>query len=63
MIIDLDSHLRDSYVFDEIYKFEGPLAKFNPVRLGNGGGHKAKFIHSLDPISAHGRAAHSHPYI
>ena len=63
MIIDLDSHLRDSYVLDEIYKLEGPWAKLNPVRVGNGQGHTAKFIHSLDPISAHGRAAHSHPYI
>ncbi|MGH7769554.1 MAG: hypothetical protein ACREQP_19070, partial [Candidatus Binatia bacterium] len=63
MIIDLDSHLRDSYFLDEIYKLEGPWAKFTPVRLGDGKGHKMKFIHSLDPISAQGRAAHSHPYI
>jgi len=63
MIIDLDSHLRESYFLDEIYKLEGPWAKFTPVRVGEGQGHRRKFIHSLDPISAQGRAAHSHPYI
>ena len=63
MIIDLDSHLRDGYFLDEIYKLEGPYAKLTPVPIGNGQGHNKKFIHSLDPISPQGRAAHSHPYI
>src|ERR1051325_4346368 len=63
MIIDLDSHLRDGYFLDEIYKLEGTYAKLTPVPVGNAQGHKKKFIHSLDPISPQGRAAHSHPYI
>src|ERR1044071_1385336 len=63
MIIDLDSHLRDGYFLDEIYKLEGPYAKLTPVQVGSAQGHKKKFIHSLDPISPQGRAAHSHPYI
>src|ERR1051325_11805420 len=63
VIIDLDSHLRDGYFLDEIYKLEGAYAKLTPVPIGSGQGHKKKFIHSLDPISPQGRAAHSHPYI
>ena len=63
MIIDLDSHLRDSYFLDEIYKLEGPYARLTPVRMGDGKHHKTKFLHTLDPISPQGRAAHSHPYI
>lgn len=63
MIIDLDSHLREGYFLDEIYKLDGPYARLTPVKVGDGRGHTTKFIHSLDPISPQGRAAHSHPYI
>ena len=63
MIIDLDSHLREGYFLDEVYKLDGTYAKFTPVKMGDGRGHTTKFIHSLDPISPQGRAAHSHPYI
>jgi predicted TIM-barrel fold metal-dependent hydrolase len=63
MIIDLDSHLREGYFLDEIYKLEEPYARLTPVRVGGERGHKTKFIHSLDPISPQGRAAHAHPYI
>ena len=63
MIIDLDSHLREGYFLDEVYKLDGPYARFTPVRTGDARGHTTKFIHSLDPTSPQGRAAHSHPYI
>lgn len=63
MIIDLDSHLREGYFLDEVYKLDGPYARFTPAKMGDGRGHTTKFIHSLDPISPQGRAAHSHPYI
>ena len=63
MIIDLDSHLREGYFLDEVYKLGEPYARFTPVKMGDGRGHTTKFIHSLDPISPQGRAAHSHPYI
>ncbi len=63
MIIDLDSHLREGYFLDEVYKLDGPYAKLTPVKMGDGRGHTTKFIHSLDPISPQGRSAHSHPYI
>ena len=63
MIIDCDSHLREAYFLDEVYKLDGPYERFRPVRLSEGHSHKARFQHSLDPISPRGRAAHRHPYI
>jgi len=32
MIIDMDSHLREGYFLDEVYKLDGPLAKFTPKK-------------------------------
>jgi len=63
MIIDMDSHLREGYFMDEVYKFEGKYERFRPVRMSNGHTHKTKFQHVLDPISPQGHAAHRHPYI
>jgi hypothetical protein len=63
MIIDLDSHLREGYFMDEVYKLEGRYAQFTPVKVGQGTDHGARFLHSLDPGDPQGRAAHRHPYI
>jgi len=63
MIIDCDSHLREAYFMDEVYKLEGAYERFRPVRTSEGHSHKTRFQHSLDPISPRGRAAHRHPYI
>src|SRR3954471_20363274 len=63
MIIDFDSHLREGYFMDEVYRLEGPYERFRPVRLNDGRTHNTKFMHSLDPISSQGHAAHRHPYI
>ena len=63
MIVDLDSHLREGYFMDEVYKLDGPFAQFTPVRAGEGRNHQTRFIHSLDPGDPKGRAAHKHPYI
>jgi len=63
MIIDFDSHLREGYFMDEVYPLEGKYERFRPVRLNDGHSHKTKFMHSLDPISPQGHAAHRHPYI
>lgn len=46
-IIDLDSHLRENWFLDEIYKFEGPFAEFTPRRIGDGQTHEARFEHNL----------------
>jgi hypothetical protein len=63
MIVDCDSHLREGYFMDEVYRLEGRFERLRPVRMSNGHSHKTKFQHSLDPISAQGHAAHRHPYI
>src|SRR5258706_6481802 len=63
MIIDFDSHLREGYFMDEVYKLDGPYERFRPVKLNDGRTHGTKFLHSLDPISPQGHAAHRHPYI
>ena len=63
MIIDCDSHLREGYFMDEVYRLEGAFERFRPVKLNDGRTHNTKFMHSLDPISPQGHAAHRHPYI
>ena len=35
-IIDLDSHLRDGWLLDEIYQLPEPFAKYSPRRMGDG---------------------------
>src|SRR5713226_2370673 len=54
MIIDFDSHLREGYFMDEVYKLDGPYERFRPVKLNDGRTHNTKFLHSLDPISPQG---------
>jgi hypothetical protein len=34
-IIDLDSHVRDGWLLDEIYKLPEPFAKYSPKRIGD----------------------------
>src|SRR6266705_535671 len=57
MIIDFDSHLREGYFMDEVYKLDGPYERFRPVKLNDGRTHNTKFLHSLDPISPQGDVA------
>ena len=63
MIVDLDSHLREEYFLDEVYKLEGSLARFTPVRVGNGKYQEAKFIHNLNPTNAKVSAVFDHSYM
>ena len=35
-IIDLDSHLRDGWLLDEIYQLPEPFARHSPRRIGDG---------------------------
>ena len=35
-IIDLDSHLRDGLLLDEIYQLEEPFTQYRPKRVGDG---------------------------
>ena len=64
MIIDLDSHLREGYFMDEVYKLGEPFAQFTPRRANDEGrSHGTRFIHSLEPLNPQGLATHKHPYI
>jgi hypothetical protein len=42
-IIDLDSHLRDGWFLDEIYKLPEPFANHSPKRIGDGKYFYSKF--------------------
>jgi hypothetical protein len=35
-VIDLDSHLRDGWLLDEIYKLPEPFEAYSPKRIGDG---------------------------
>jgi uncharacterized protein len=63
VIIDLDSHLREGYYMDEVYKLEGPLAQYAPVRVGDGQHQYAKFRHDLSTEDRKAREIFAHPYI
>ena len=63
MIIDLDSHLHENYFLDEVYKLEGPYARFTPVRVGDGKYQEARFEHSLNTVSAQASAIFNHRYM
>jgi len=51
-VFDMDTHLRDEYFFDEIYRLDGEFAAFTPRRIGDGRLHFARFEHKLDPWGA-----------
>ena len=63
MIIDMDSHLREGYFLDEVYKLGGALAKFTPQKAGDGRSHATRFVHSLEPGDSQALLALKHPYI
>ncbi len=48
-VFDMDTHLRDEYFFDEIYRLEGEFAQYTPRRIGDGRLHFSKFENQLDP--------------
>ncbi|MDH3444201.1 MAG: hypothetical protein OEN50_09790, partial [Deltaproteobacteria bacterium] len=49
-IIDLDSHLRDGWLLDEIYQLPEPFTKYTPRRIGDGKYYYSKFEHELSPM-------------
>jgi len=48
-IFDMDSHLREHYFMDEVYKLEGKFAQYTPVRIGDGRDVRTGFRHKLNP--------------
>ncbi len=48
-MIDADTHLREGYFLDEVYKLSGEFAKFTPKRVRGGAYHEVKFEYDLEP--------------
>jgi uncharacterized protein len=63
MIIDLDSHLREGYVLDEVYRLNGPYAKFTPMKADPSKHHQGRFIHCLEPDDPKALASFEHAYM
>lgn len=63
-VFDMDTHLRDEYFLDDVFKLTGAFADRTPQRIGNGTLHHAKFKHSLNPWSGQvaGTFDHSQVY-
>jgi uncharacterized protein len=51
-VIDMDSHLREEYFLDQVYRLEGKFAEFTPMRLNNEVNVRAKFQHKFHPWPA-----------
>ena len=63
MIIDLDSHLRDHSVMDEVYQLEAPYEDFNPVRKVGPDG-KVHFETKFPHLQSEGNMrAYDHSYM
>lgn len=48
-VFDMDSHLREEYIMDEVYRLEGKFAHLTPVRLSGEKNVRAKFRHEFQP--------------
>src|ERR1700682_5759047 len=65
MIIDLDSHLRESYAMDEVYKLEAPFEEYTPVKIVDGAPHERRFQTKLRDNTRANRALtpYNHSYM
>jgi uncharacterized protein len=48
-VFDMDSHLREEYFLDEVYRLDGKFAHLTPVRLSPDRSVRSKFKHELSP--------------
>jgi len=48
-VFDMDSHLREEYFLDQVYRLEGQFAHLRPVRLNDEKSVRAHFRHDLSP--------------
>jgi len=48
-MIDADTHLREGFFLDEVYKLSGEFAKFTPKRVKDGEYHEIEFEYNLEP--------------
>ncbi|HTE84133.1 MAG TPA: amidohydrolase family protein [Dehalococcoidia bacterium] len=65
MIVDLDSHLRESYAMDEVYKLDAPYEEYTPVKIVDGAPHERRFETKLRETSrsAPGYSGYNHNYM
>ena len=62
-VFDMDSHLREEYFLDEVYRLEGKFAEYSPVRLNDEKNVRAKFRHNLRPWPPEVRAHFNHSLV
>ncbi len=62
MIIDLDSHLRENYYLDEMYKLEPPFEEYTPKRVVDGPPPERKFESKIPPGPS-GTRGYNHSYM
>lgn len=48
-VFDMDSHLREEYFMDEVYRLDGKFAELTPKRVSGETDVRAKFEHSFHP--------------
>jgi predicted TIM-barrel fold metal-dependent hydrolase len=66
MIIDLDSHLRESYFMDEVFRLEPPYEEYTPVLVRDGAPHERRFQTKFPRQGGRprpGRAGYDHNYM
>jgi uncharacterized protein len=63
MVVDCDSHLREGYFMDEVYKLDGPFAEYTPVRIGDGKYQHARFRHRLQVEDVEAAKRFNHNYV
>jgi uncharacterized protein len=65
LIVDLDSHLRESYAMDEVYKLEPPFEEYTPVLVTDGEPHERRFQTKLrdNTRDDRGLSAYNHNYM
>ncbi len=49
VMIDADTHVREGYFLDEVYKLSGQFADRTPRRVSDGAYHEIKFEYDLEP--------------
>ena len=62
MIIDVDSHLRENYFLDEMYKLDEPFADLTPERIVDGPPPQRQFRSKLTPGPS-GARGYNHSYM
>jgi uncharacterized protein len=51
VVIDLDSHLREQYFLDQVFKLDEPFAEYTPQRVGDGLYQEARFHHKIPTVN------------